>query len=67
MRTLTATSFEKRKSLTSTQILNNTWRIRHLCQRNAFLHNPRTIPELPLQYSFTIPLLEVDPLRVIIR
>jgi hypothetical protein len=58
-RTLTAASFEKRKSLTSTQILNGSKPIRLSCQFQAILHYPRTTLELSLQYPFTIPLLEI--------
>ena len=58
-RTLTVASFEKRKSLTSTQILNDPKHINAFRIGNAILHYPRTILELSLQYPFTIRLLEV--------
>ena len=58
-RTLTVASFEKRKSLTSTQILNDSEPIRRSCQCKAILHYPRTILALSLQYPFTIRLLEL--------
>ena len=57
--TLTFDSFQKRKSLTSTQILKASKAIRRSCQFQAILHYPGTILQLSLQYLFTIPLLEI--------
>ena len=45
--TLTVASFEKRKPLTSTQILNDSKDTRPFGLRNPILHYPRTIQNYP--------------------